>query len=420
MSNFRRRLMQSLKGILTKISGTVPLLLKNAKNKELQNYTIYGNSVQDGTPTPDNPVEIQSVGERTENLFDKKYDVSYSGSYPNISTNTNGLSTEWYETSNIGTKFTVALNVKEALSSIVVGFVYSDDKEILLGRAAFFNSSSLTTGVDNFSNRYLSSVASNAKYVKFYISNASKVNDIRIYKGTNNNLTVPYGYKIPVTVRGENYFNLSKVKVVKPSIEGFKTAEVLVNGIKVYQKYASISASYDFIAEKDMIITFRYKATSTEDYYGYAWIIIDGKTYYNVKSGTVFNLIAGNKVKINFAWNPYNNGVNQNSSAAEEVTFTDIRLEEVEPITTNIYLDEPLRKVGNYADYINFENKKIVRKVEVIDNTGLLTLEESLKGLEKPTEETIELPNILTLKGTNIITVDTTIEPSKMEVAYWR
>ena len=418
MSNFRRRLMMNIKGVLTKITGVPPFLFYNSKGKKLNNYTIYGNSIQDGEPTPENKVEIQSVGERTENLFDKKYDVSYSGLYPNISTNTNGLSTEWYETSDIGTKFTVAINVKEALSSIVLGYVYSDDKEVLLGRAAFFNSSSLTAGVDKFSNCYLSSVASKAKYVKFYISNASKVNDIRIYKGTNNNLNEPYGYKIPITVRGENYFNLSEVKVVKPSIEGFKTAEVLVNGIKVYQKYASISASYDFIAEKDMIITFRYKATSTKDYYGYVWIIIDGKVYYSVKSGTVFNLIAGNKVKINFAWHAYNN--NYTVTYEEEVTFTDIRLEEIEPITTNIYLDEPLRKVGNYADYINFENKKIVRKVEVIDNTGLLTLEESLKGLEKPTEETIELPNILTLKGTNIITVDTTIEPSNMEVEYWR
>ena len=30
---------------------------------------------------------------------------------------------------------------------------------------------------------------------------------------------------------------------------------------------------------------------------------------------------------------------------------------------TNIYLDEPLRKVGDYADYIDFNNKKVVRNV---------------------------------------------------------
>jgi len=33
------------------------------------------------------------------------------------------------------------------------------------------------------------------------------------------------------------------------------------------------------------------------------------------------------------------------------------------PITTNIYLDEPLRKIGDYADYVDFENRKVVKNV---------------------------------------------------------
>ena len=32
-------------------------------------------------------------------------------------------------------------------------------------------------------------------------------------------------------------------------------------------------------------------------------------------------------------------------------------------VVTNIYLNEPLRKAGDYADYIDFKNKKIVRKI---------------------------------------------------------
>ena len=69
MSNFRRRLMQSLNGILTKISGELPLLLKNAKNKELQNYTIYGNCTQESTPTIDTPVEVKETGDLTNNIL---------------------------------------------------------------------------------------------------------------------------------------------------------------------------------------------------------------------------------------------------------------------------------------------------------------------------------------------------------------
>ena len=89
-----------------------------------------------------------------------------------------------------------------------------------------------------------------------------------------------------------------------------------------------------------------------------------------------------------------------------------------EAMTTNIYLDEPLRKVGDYADYIDFENGKVVRNVEVIDNTGTLPLEESLRGLKTPTEQTIELPNISTFKGTTTIEIDTSIKPSNVEITY--
>ena len=35
----------------------------------------------------------------------------------------------------------------------------------------------------------------------------------------------------------------------------------------------------------------------------------------------------------------------------------------VNDTTTHIYLDEPLRKVGSYADYIDFKNQKVVRNI---------------------------------------------------------
>ena len=181
---------------------------------------------------------------------------------------------------------------------------------------------------------------------------------------------------------------------------------------------------------------------------------------------------------------------------------------------TNIYLDEPLRKIGDYADYIDFANQKVVRNIYRYDLTGNETgwldrnlnydsygivfrnghlLEKpanfqyknafcnyfnygsiaSAKGifsfansstdwqfnisdgqlgiskdeeksvrlqkwlewlqtnysngnpvsmyyvLEEEIPETIELPNISTNKGTNIIEVDTSISPSNMQVKYY-
>lgn len=165
----------------------------------------------------------------------------------------------------------------------------------------------------------------------------------------------------------------------------------------------------------------------------------------------------------------------------------------VEPITTNIYLNEPLRKIGDYADYIDFENQKVVRNIEKrscgelewyqhatykyiyvfnsariqagtnpmseVFNSTLYQPADSIKNmttnfcikahvtssatyvsdsvhtteeefiefvkdktiyypLKTPIEETIELPNIPTFKGTTIIDVDTEVSPDAIEITY--
>ena len=87
--------------------------------------------------------------------------------------------------------------------------------------------------------------------------------------------------------------------------------------------------------------------------------------------------------------------------------------------TTNIYLDEPLRKKGDNADYIDYVTQKLIRKVEVIDDTGTLPIEQSLQPLVPPVEESVVLPDIALQNGTNIIDVSTAVTPSNVEVAYY-
>ena len=52
------------------VEGNSSLTLDKSVGKPLRDYKIYGNSIQDGTPSPEAPVEIGSCGERTKNLFD--------------------------------------------------------------------------------------------------------------------------------------------------------------------------------------------------------------------------------------------------------------------------------------------------------------------------------------------------------------
>jgi hypothetical protein len=56
----------------------VPCIMEYSKGKNMRNYEIYGNSVQDGTPSPATPIEVQSVGDLvtdTASEYYGKYDV---------------------------------------------------------------------------------------------------------------------------------------------------------------------------------------------------------------------------------------------------------------------------------------------------------------------------------------------------------
>lgn len=59
-------------------TGTLPATLQTVRGY-LVSYKIYGNTVQSGTPTPENPIMPSGCGERTENLWDFQPSVKRSG-----------------------------------------------------------------------------------------------------------------------------------------------------------------------------------------------------------------------------------------------------------------------------------------------------------------------------------------------------
>ena len=77
-ANYVRNKMRHLyKPIIAEAEG-VPCVLEYSKGKYMKNYEIYGNSIQNGTPSPDNPVEIQSVGDLVTDEASEyygKYDI---------------------------------------------------------------------------------------------------------------------------------------------------------------------------------------------------------------------------------------------------------------------------------------------------------------------------------------------------------
>lgn len=79
---FARKLSASPTETVT-VSG-YPCVLENSVEKPVVDYRIYGNTVQNSTPSPDNPVEIQSVGDLvTDGEYAGKYKIPVVASTEN-------------------------------------------------------------------------------------------------------------------------------------------------------------------------------------------------------------------------------------------------------------------------------------------------------------------------------------------------
>ena len=60
---FKHKLLEAYKPAPTEVLNGTALVINDLENAKLKTFSIYGKTVQNGTPTPENPVELVSVGE---------------------------------------------------------------------------------------------------------------------------------------------------------------------------------------------------------------------------------------------------------------------------------------------------------------------------------------------------------------------
>ena len=241
-----------------------PFVLENCKkNKRMKQLEIYGNSVQDGTPTPENPIEVQSVGELVIDTTDvnfRKY------------------------------KIPVVVKGKNLATAQQVCNTFNNYEEITVdGRECI---------------RY----NNNGRYIDFP------------YK-ENTQYTITFDYK--VTQRSSAALDPNTEVLYFFYSDGTRGA----------------FASRDAVHSTTMDVWLKGKMTSKA-----------GKTV----------------IAIGLPGNFYKNWINidVNTFQFEEGTIATEYEPYVEPITTNVFLDEPLRKIGDYADYIDFKENKVIRNVD--------------------------------------------------------
>lgn len=450
--------------------------------------------------SPSSPIEVESVGDRTVNLvnIETKRDIAYANTIPfplSSVIKTTGDYILSYYVEDVAGEYSIP-NVQDRF--VIDGVTYRFDYPTIDG------------------NRKVSKLVVTDKMLTA-IQGISKDIDILVYpiKGLTCTVTKiqleknleatpyePYGYKVPVKVSGKNLIKLTKGMSLDATtgLERASSSAYVSNYIPVKDLNFFFSTNVNGLANlvwaynknKEAIkrtsggMTLTRKLTSPSNFTA------------GTGSGTTDTEIA--YIRATFY---------TNASATGDITFDNggwVQLEDgsqatdyepyFEPTTENIYLNEPLRKIGDYADYVDFENQKVVRNikkdrlasftirkhatytniytisgannVEAINPIAIsydskkytpdktiskmednycikahntlpnniyisddihTTSQELLEFLETiddtiyypvtPTEEPIELPDILTQQGTNIVNIATKIQPSNMEIKYY-
>ena len=202
---------------------------------------IYGESIQNGTPTPTIPVEIKSVGEKTKNLFNLTKDDFSKGTI-------NGEGKLVKMTLKPNTVYTLSSNASKYDSS---------------STNIWFNGNSTNSnGVWENQPRSTTSDQNGEIYIvirSVSINNIFENYWIQLEEGSTATSYEPYGYRIPITVSngtetkttniylkeplrkiGEyaDYLDLTNKKVVR------NTKEIVFNGTESWQKHTNLNIYY--------------------------------------------------------------------------------------------------------------------------------------------------------------------------------
>ena len=345
-----------------------PLEIFSKKGKNLKDYRIFGNSVQDGVPTPEAPIEVQSVGElTTKNLFDKD----------NLVVNRK-FNVSKYTSTDTGVDVTpVSAGVINGFCMCDVGLAKDyvgktlcfswkpDDFNTSTSTKIIIADSSNSVVAESSANVILedgtryTTLTVNGEYtteilrLRLYFSNIDtsvyntlKFENIMLCESSEYVPYEPYQkYKVPVTARGKNLFD--KTTSIAESYIDDANGEFKIN---TYLKYYA-SDYIEVLPNKTIYVTLQ-NAGNWGAFYDENKVFVSGYRYGE-------KIVPSNAKYLRITVIPAYLDTMQ-------VEYGDTPTEYepyIEPQTHNLYLNAPLRKLGEYADYIDFEKGVVVRRI---------------------------------------------------------
>ncbi len=378
------------------IENSNMLELEKTFTSKLSDYKIYGNTIQNGTPSIENPVELKSVGDKTKNLFDESLLLENSkiskttegykvAGYPVVFYSTNNLVKKLKETLKPNTSYTLTRKVSNYIDNssgmIQIRSTSSALVSVRYGDGIKSTTFTLTQEqIDSIDRIYIYGKVNPNETIFEYI---------QLEEGDTATSYEPYGYyKIPVEVNGKNILNID-------------TSDSFVGNLKVSHIEDGLHLTKSTSKESTSFLSFAFNCKPNTNYVvsGKVQIIKDTSTAginnVMVRSGLTAGTIIKSQTykktdtseqEIHIEFNSgeyttlylwlYLNSAKIDPTEEVENKYTNLMIEEGTTVTKyeqykgvtlkNIYLDEPLRKVGNVSDYIDFKNKKVVRNVRYL------------------------------------------------------
>ena len=417
--NYLRKKLQAImasadfKGYLREVTGTDSVTLTDCMGSDMTSLSLVGNAVQDGTPSPDNPVEIQGCGDRTANLFDVSRHTGFDGNSITI-TNTSGAiwqgqafnidyAVEFGKTYTYSVDYVID-NVAD-YSTIRFGYITASagsvmaigDIIVIHGSGTFVHTVTVPESIDNFDYFVLYANSSGDNPA---VGDKITISNIQLVEGSYTAETMPpyepYGYKIPVEVSGRNLLDYTK------ATDRFGTPLTIIDNGVSWDSHVS----YYFFIPCDLKSGMTVRLSCKSDYPENSDIIdsfnvhyVDGSNDYRTLDYSVTLKNDVDRIQIR----------KRNSSIESEtpIKVTDIMLVQGtytaatippyepyhEPQTFNVYMDRPLYATGDVGDEItlDFEHKTATRTNKI---RQLKDFEVShCAGIPRQTEQCIHLSN---------------------------
>lgn len=366
----RARMMMSAAGGKTQTLTDVPPLSFKANGNPLTSWSMSGNGEQNGTPTPDAPIQPQFVGVRTGNLLDPStLKAGYLNTFGLVSAQDGTkleFTSDFIPISSNDYTWSLSEDLGDRAGWVARVF-YDANKEMVGSRVG----GSVTKKSGAFS------TPSEAVYVRISWRSYGSI-ALSLSTGVNELPYEPFGYKIPITCAGQTVsVYLGQTQTVRRIKKYVFTGEEngTIYSTSTSRKGIEITGITGIIGGTADIVTL---AICTH-YQPYARNVL----YRNTDNG-ISNAYRNDNI-IFYDANCQTVEAFQQFCAQQYAAGTPVTVWYVlvEPETGIV--DEPLAKIGDYADELNSEDAGV---------------------------------RIPTVKGQNTLTVDTELQPSEMTITY--